>query len=244
MNNLKRIFSLVSCFVVSAVCGIFALVIADQYSEVSDFVKYSVDMNSFGYIDISNLIGCVVVLTAIVFVLAIITLLVKIFLSKDNIICKIFNFVVLGLNVAMVISVIIIMSVLMFEKSDLIYKMTIESLSENAESSLDEIELINEFLEAVNIDCFMLLFIACASNICCSAISFNKYNGNGNNLSVSVEGNKSIKPIKSTENEIVKSEIEKLKKELELQDLKKEYESLYKKLHKGEDGETEKKEIN
>lgn len=244
MSNFKRMFLLVSCFVISIVCGIFALVIAGQYSEVSDYVKNSVDMNYFRNIDVSNLSGCVVALTVIMFVLAIITLLVKIFSSKDNIVCKILDFVVLGLNVAMVISVIIIMSVLMLEKSDFIYKMTIELLSENAGASLDEIEFINEFLESVNIDCFMLLVVACVSNICCSGILSHKCNGNDKKLSVSIEGNKSIKPIASTENDIVKSEIEKLKKELELQDLKREYESLYKKLHKSEDGETEKKEIN
>lgn len=216
MNNLKRIFSLVSCFVVSSVCGIFALLTTSNYSAIVDNIREIVGKHA----NISSWNVCVIVLVTIMFFLATCTLLFDISISKDDKVDKIVHLIAFVLNVLMVIAVVVIFAVLMYKKADWLYEVVTVSMSENLE--LDEIETINGFLNMLYVDCFVLLLISCVANICCSVISYGKYNKEYNEESDCDD----VDNCESTENDIVKSEIEKLKKELELQDLKKEYESL------------------
>ncbi len=234
MSNFKRMFSLVSCFVISIVCGIFALLATINYSEIADIEKGELGR----YISDWNI--CIIIFVVIVFSLATTTLLLHISFSKDGGVDKAFHLVVFVLNVLVTITTVIIFAVLLYKKSDYMYRIITGDIQ--TEVFADAIDLVNGILDMMYNDCFILLLISCVANVCCSLISLGRYNNVNKE-----DSEEKVLPVKSgdgTENDIVKSEIEKLKKELELQDLKKEYESLYKKLHKNDDDKEKKEDIN
>lgn len=213
MDLVKKNCALISNFVITCILCIFnALIVVD----VDSTLQRELGRDAV-YTDWKILI---IILLCIILFTAVLSLLFN--LSKTSIPNKMLQTIMLLVGIVITMVCILFWVIVKYEIYHYAYLVSIGE-------ELKEIEANNLAVNGCYQDSFLVLVFATLSNLIapiCSLAIMNREQTDENKEKNEIE--------EDNENKLIRTEINKLKQQLELEDLKKEYASLYKQLHKGD----------
>ena len=211
MSIIKKNIYLISCFVVTAIVAIFNLLSSSYTSSTINELMEDVHGSEAYY---TNWNVAVIVLMSVLILTATVCMLFNTYQvnSKPNKITQLILFIT---NIVVTVLTIFFICFVVFRRCKYDYMLSIEQEVKTMDAN-------NYVCDTMYTKCFAINMIACISNLVMSALSCASYNSD---TALDKE------ELDEDENSIVKGEIQKLKKQLELEDLKTEYAKLYKKLN-------------
>lgn len=230
MKNITKIISLSACFVATSVCLIFALIggssLDNTMKETVNDIKYVVDY--------SRWFIAIVVLACIILFMAVLGLLFSIpnKNSEVNKSTQIFVLVTCGLTT---LATLVILGYMTCDNSAFIYDAIVDEVYGLDSTS---IRVVEDTLCAMSNVLFrnsmVLVFISSLFTIAMPVINLATSKQTKVEEDEPEEFEQAVDSVKTEvdENSVIKNEIEKLKKQLELEELKEEYKSLYLKANK------------
>lgn len=202
------------CFVASYLGGIFTLLSSTRTKAyINELIEK--DFVARYNFHVVNWNIAVVILAGVLLCIAASGFLYGVATQKD----KLVNIIMLFCSITVTLVVLAIFSYIVFSDAEYVYKAAVGA-------NMSDEQYFNMLANSGYKDTILLLFVSSIPNI----ISFVVGLVCGDSLSINTISNGNEKV--NDENSVIKNEIEKLKKQLELEELKEEYKSLYLKANK------------
>lgn len=212
MSNIRKNIYLTACFFITIIIAIFNLFSASYTGRVAQEL---IEVASGSRNQHTSWDTAIFIITIFIVFVAALTMIFNYYHSKQNINKKLQVFL-LVINIVLTIITIFLLLLVCLRYSKYEYKLAVNE-------NIEIIERNNYICDGKFIQIFLILLVECVSNIVLSIVSCLVCNSQN---SESIEDSTNEK--EEDESQILKSNIEKVKKQIELEDLRAEYSSLLK----------------